>query len=120
MLNYPTQKPEALLERIIKASSNPGDIVFDCFMGSGTTQAPADTPTTRSKVTLFSRKYSSTPLVNAPRRPPPSKTMHEFFMSNLLCKDIYLRQIWKTIWWNNNETRFGLAEFNCSYEAGVC
>ena len=36
---YPTQKPEALIERIIKASSNPGDIVFDCFMGSGTTQA---------------------------------------------------------------------------------
>lgn len=38
---YPTQKPEKLLERIIKASSNPGDIVFDCFMGSGTTQAVA-------------------------------------------------------------------------------
>ncbi len=38
---YPTQKPEALLERIINASSNPGDIVFDCFMGSGTTQAVA-------------------------------------------------------------------------------
>lgn len=38
---YPTQKPEALLERIIKASSNPGDIVFDCFMGSGTTHAVA-------------------------------------------------------------------------------
>ncbi len=38
---YPTQKPESLLERIIKASSNPGDIVFDCFMGSGTTQAVA-------------------------------------------------------------------------------
>lgn len=39
--NYPTQKPEKLIERIIKASSNPGDIVFDCFMGSGTTQAVA-------------------------------------------------------------------------------
>ena len=39
--NYPTQKPEALLEKIIKASSNPGDLVFDCFMGSGTTQAVA-------------------------------------------------------------------------------
>ena len=38
---YPTQKPEALLEKLIKASSNPGDIVFDCFMGSGTTQAIA-------------------------------------------------------------------------------
>ncbi len=38
---YPTQKPEALIERIIKASTNPGDLVFDCFMGSGTTQAVA-------------------------------------------------------------------------------
>lgn len=40
-LGYPTQKPEELIERIIKASSNPNDIVFDCFMGSGTTQAVA-------------------------------------------------------------------------------
>jgi DNA modification methylase len=41
LLGYPTQKPEKLIERIIKASSNPGDLVFDCFMGSGTTQAVA-------------------------------------------------------------------------------
>jgi len=41
-VNYPTQKPEALLERIIKASSNPGDLVFDCFLGSGTTAAVAE------------------------------------------------------------------------------
>ena len=40
-VSYPTQKPEVLLERIVKASSNPGDIIFDCFMGSGTTQAVA-------------------------------------------------------------------------------
>lgn len=39
--NYPTQKPEALLERIIKASCPIGGIVFDFFMGSGTTQAVA-------------------------------------------------------------------------------
>lgn len=39
--NYPTQKPESLLERIIVSSTNPGDLVFDCFMGSGTTQAVA-------------------------------------------------------------------------------
>ena len=41
LLGYPTQKPEALIERVIKASSNPGDLVFDCFMGSGTTQTVA-------------------------------------------------------------------------------
>ena len=40
-LDYPTQKPEVLLERIINNSSNPGSIIFDCFMGSGTTQAVA-------------------------------------------------------------------------------
>lgn len=38
---YPTQKPEALLERIIQSSSNPWDLVLDCFMGSGTTTAVA-------------------------------------------------------------------------------
>lgn len=35
---YPTQKPENLIEQIILSSSNLDDIVFDCFMGSGTTQ----------------------------------------------------------------------------------
>lgn len=40
-LDYPTQKPESLLERIIKASSNPDSIVLDCFAGSGTTMAAA-------------------------------------------------------------------------------
>lgn len=39
--NHPTQKPEALLERIIKASSNPGDVVLDPFSGSFTTSAVA-------------------------------------------------------------------------------
>jgi DNA modification methylase len=39
---YATQKPEALLERIIKLSSNPGDLVLDCFCGSGTTAAVAE------------------------------------------------------------------------------
>ena len=38
---YPTQKPEKLLERIIKCSTNEGDIVLDCFGGSGTTAAVA-------------------------------------------------------------------------------
>jgi len=36
-LGYPTQKPVALLKRIIEASSNPGDVVFDPFCGCGTT-----------------------------------------------------------------------------------
>ena len=40
-LGYPTQKPEALLERIIKASSNKGDLVLDAFAGCGTALAVA-------------------------------------------------------------------------------
>ncbi|MEI7646482.1 MAG: site-specific DNA-methyltransferase [Chloroflexales bacterium] len=39
---YPTEKNPHLLERIIQASSNPGDLVLDCFSGSGTTLAVAD------------------------------------------------------------------------------
>jgi len=40
-VGYPTQKPQTLLERIILSATNEGDLVFDCFMGSGTTQAVA-------------------------------------------------------------------------------
>jgi DNA modification methylase len=48
---YSTQKPAALLERILKASSNEGDIVLDCFCGSGTTAHIIREPL------LFDKKY---------------------------------------------------------------
>ncbi len=38
---YPTEKPEPLLERIVRVSSRPGDVVLDCFIGSGTAAAVA-------------------------------------------------------------------------------
>jgi len=41
-VGYDTQKPEALLERIIRSSSDEGSIVLDCFVGSGTTPAVAE------------------------------------------------------------------------------
>jgi hypothetical protein len=41
-LDYPTQKPEALLNRIVEVSSEPGDLVADFFCGSGTTMAVAE------------------------------------------------------------------------------
>jgi len=41
-MGYPTQKPEALLERIIKASSNEGDVILDPFCGCGTTVAVSE------------------------------------------------------------------------------
>jgi adenine-specific DNA-methyltransferase len=40
--DYPTQKPEALLDRIVRAATNPGDVVVDLFVGSGTTAAVAE------------------------------------------------------------------------------
>ena len=40
-VGYPTQKTEALLKRIINASTRPGDLVLDCFLGSGTSAAVA-------------------------------------------------------------------------------
>ena len=71
-VGYPTQKPELLLERIIKASSNPGDIVFDCFMGSGTTQAVAvklGRPLHRSgHQPRFSRNHHKTPHRDSEKR----------------------------------------------------
>lgn len=44
-VSFPTQKPVALLQRIIAASSNPGDLVLDAFCGSGTTAVAAETMT---------------------------------------------------------------------------
>ena len=41
-VGYPTQKTAALLERVIRTASDPGDLVLDCFMGSGTTLAVAE------------------------------------------------------------------------------
>lgn len=42
LVGYPTQKPEALLDRIIRSSSNAHDLILDCFAGSGTTAAVAE------------------------------------------------------------------------------
>lgn len=39
--NYPTQKPKEVIQRILETASNPGDLVLDCFIGSGTTAAVA-------------------------------------------------------------------------------
>lgn len=41
--DYPTQKPTALLRKLIKASSNENDLILDCFVGSGTTAAVSET-----------------------------------------------------------------------------
>lgn len=74
---YPTLKPEALLERIIRASSNEGDIVLDCFAGSGTTPAVAEKLGRRwiamdcGKLAIYTiqkRLFSLASTVGAPRK----------------------------------------------------
>jgi DNA modification methylase len=67
-LGYPTQKPEALLERIIQASSNEGDLVLDPFCGCGTTIAAAQKlkrwwigiDITHLAITLIKKRISDT------------------------------------------------------------
>ena len=69
---YPTQKPEALLERIILASSNPGDLVADFFCGSGTAAAVAaqTRPALHCRGQFVSRAaYHAAPSLRRPSAP---------------------------------------------------
>ena len=64
-LGYPTQKPEALLERIVTASSNEGDVLLDPFCGCGTAVAVAE----KTQTSLdWNRHY-------APSREPHQETI---------------------------------------------
>jgi adenine-specific DNA-methyltransferase len=88
-VDYPTQKPEALLERIIKASSNEGDLVLDCFIGSGTTAAVAEKLGRRwlaCDLGRFAIHTSRKRLLSIPRVKP-------FAVQNL---GKYERQAWQT------------------------
>lgn len=89
LLNYPTQKPEALLERIVRASSNDGDLVLDCFAGSGTTAAVAEKMNRRWIVCDLGRFAIHTTrkrMLSIPRVKP-------FAVQNL---GKYERQAWQT------------------------
>ena len=75
--NYPTQKPEGVIERIIKASSNEGDVVLDCFAGSGTAAAVAEKLGRRwiamdcGKLAIYTtqkRLFSLTTTIGAPKK----------------------------------------------------
>ncbi len=87
--NYPTQKPEALLERIIKASSNEGDLVLDCFCGSGTTAAVAE-KLGRRWITCDLGRFA---IHTARKRLLAIPDLVPFQVSNL---GKYERQAWKT------------------------
>jgi adenine-specific DNA-methyltransferase len=85
---YATQKPEALLSRILKLSSNENDLVFDCFVGSGTTAAVAEKLNRRWTICDLSRFAIHTArkrLLNIPNLKP-------FAVQNL---GKYERQAWQ-------------------------
>ncbi len=105
-LDYPTQKPEALLERIIGSSSNPGDVIFDSFMGSGTTQAVAmkmgrrfigadinlgaiETTIKRLNVVRLDLEARSSDLFADGEKAPPSKFYTGFEVYNVNNYDLF-------------------------------
>ena len=94
---YPTQKPEPLLERIIKASSNPGDLVLDCFCGSGTTAAVAE-KLGRRWITCDLGRFA---IHTARKRFLGIAGVKPFVVQNL---GKYERQAWQTSEWENLET----------------
>ena len=96
-VNYPTQKPEALLERIIKASSNEGDLVLDCFCGSGTTAAVAE-KLGRRWITCDLGRFA---IHTARKRFLGIPEVKPFVVQNL---GKYERQAWQAAEWETLET----------------
>jgi adenine-specific DNA-methyltransferase len=89
MVGYPTQKPEVLLERIIGASSREGDLVLDCFVGSGTTAVVAERLARRwiaCDLSRFAIHTTRKRLLSVPGVKP-------FVVQNL---GKYERQLWQT------------------------
>lgn len=97
-LGYPTQKPESLLERIIKASSNPMDIVLDPFCGCGTTLAVAkrlgrrfmgiDVSPTACKLMAKRINYKKSNIVGMKYSLEQLKELPHFEFQNWVCERI--------------------------------
>jgi len=97
-IDYPTQKPEALLERIIKASSNEGDIILDCFCGSGTTAVVAE-KLNRKWITCDLGRFA---IHTARKRLLAIENVKPFVVQNL---GKYERQQWMNAEFENPEDR---------------
>jgi DNA modification methylase len=105
-IGYPTQKPEALLERIIKTSSNTGDIVLDPFVGGGTTIAAAeklgrqwigiDQSVQAIKVTEFrlERQYGATEEQAALFTAPYTVHLHKYDKDTLFNENPFKFETW--------------------------
>lgn len=97
-VEYATQKPEALLERIIKASSNENDLILDCFCGSGTTAATAE-KLNRRWITCDLGRFS---IHTARKRFLGIENVKPFIIQNL---GKYERQQWMNAEFENPEDR---------------
>lgn len=97
---YPTQKPEALLERIIKTSSNKGDLVADFFCGSGTTGAVAERLSRRwilSDISKTSVQVTRSRLVNQNSNPFVIENLGNYQRQLIYAKEVNLRQMYPII-----------------------
>jgi hypothetical protein len=88
-VDYPTQKPEALLTRILEASTDPGDLVLDCVCGSGTTALAAEKLARRWIVSDLGRFAIHT----TRKRLLSMQGVQPFVVQNL---GKYERQLWQT------------------------
>lgn len=88
-LGYPTQKPEALLERILRTCSDEGDLVLDCFVGSGTTAATAE----RLKRRWIAADLGRFAIHTTRKRLLSIEGVNPFSVQNL---GKYERQVWQT------------------------
>jgi adenine-specific DNA-methyltransferase len=98
--DYPTQKPEALLERIIKTSSNPGDLIADFFSGSGTTAAVAEKLGRRWITTDLSKtsiQVTRTRLVNQNVAPFLIQNLGNYQRQLIYMRDVKLREMYNII-----------------------
>ncbi|HNT74669.1 MAG TPA: DNA methyltransferase [Anaerolineae bacterium] len=106
-LGYDTQKPEALLERVIRASSNEGDLVLDCFCGSGTTAAVAE-KLGRRWITCDLGRFA---IHTTRKRLLAIPNVKPFVVQNL---GKYERQAWQKAEFANSELRIANSEAESS------
>ena len=98
-VRFKTQKPEALIERIIEASSNEGSIVLDCFVGSGTTAAVAERLGRRWIVADMNRGAIQTTIKRIQTLPNLSRGIAHYRVNNYEAhKDLEYRPIVKKMY----------------------
>ncbi len=112
---YPTQKPVELLERIMESSSNPGDIVLDCFLGSGTTAVAAEKLGRRwigvecGKLAIYLSQRRLISLSEGNGKTATSGTAHQF---ELCAAGLYDNELLEQLTYENYEA-FCLELFGC-------